>query len=75
MAENMSDTNGMPHELHNNVYTEWGEGGWGMILTGKTQSTPFCTFYSFLHVFRQCPGGQNIFGRPARCHGRFVPKD
>uniref|UniRef100_A0A093VCD1 NADH oxidase n=1 Tax=Talaromyces marneffei PM1 TaxID=1077442 RepID=A0A093VCD1_TALMA len=33
----MSDPNGMPTELHNKVYTEWGEGGWGMVLTGNVQ--------------------------------------
>lgn len=41
MAENMSDPNGMPTELHNKVYTEWGEGGWGMVLTGKSLQLSF----------------------------------
>ncbi|KAL4922588.1 FMN binding oxidoreductase [Aspergillus aurantiobrunneus] len=37
MAERMADHNAFPTALHNNVYREWGEGGWGMILTGNVQ--------------------------------------
>lgn len=59
MAENMADVNGMPTEVHNGVYTEWGESGWGMVLTGKSHSSSvFAHFDSFL--CRQCYGGQNI---------------
>lgn len=34
MAEGMADKKGLPTVKHNNIYREWGNGGWGMILTG-----------------------------------------
>lgn len=34
MAECMADNDGLPTVKHNNVYKEWGNGGWGMIITG-----------------------------------------
>ncbi|RAO71051.1 uncharacterized protein BHQ10_007063 [Talaromyces amestolkiae] len=37
MAECMADNSGLPTVKHNNIYREWGEGGWGMILTGNVQ--------------------------------------
>ncbi|KAL2842022.1 oxidoreductase [Aspergillus pseudoustus] len=37
MAECMADDNALPTSLHNNLYRTWGEGGWGMILTGNVQ--------------------------------------
>lgn len=35
-AELMADKNGMPNELHNNIYKAWDNGGWGLIITGKS---------------------------------------
>lgn len=36
MAECMADNSGLPTVKHNNIYREWGNGGWGMILTGMS---------------------------------------
>ncbi|KUL89957.1 hypothetical protein ZTR_02976 [Talaromyces verruculosus] len=43
MAECMADNGGLPSVKHNNVYREWGNGGWGMIITGTTPSTTIST--------------------------------
>ena len=57
MAENMADADGMPTEVHNGVYTEWAESGWGMVLTGKSHPMPFLTI-TFAHLLvRKCHGG------------------
>ncbi|KAL2871274.1 oxidoreductase [Aspergillus lucknowensis] len=37
MAECMADSSSLPTTLHNNLYKQWGDGGWGMILTGNVQ--------------------------------------
>lgn len=34
MAEQMADCNGLPHERFYHAYSQWADGGWGMILTG-----------------------------------------
>lgn len=36
MAECMADNNGLPTGKHNNIYREWGNGDWGMIITGMS---------------------------------------
>lgn len=47
MAEVMSGSNGLPSELHDRAYDEWGKANWGMLVTGNVQvdrrylSTPF----------------------------------
>lgn len=41
MAEGMADNNGLPTISHNNVYREWGNGGWGMIITGMPVLLPY----------------------------------
>lgn len=43
MAECMAENGGLPSVKHNNVYREWGNGGWGMIITGTTPSTTIST--------------------------------
>ncbi|KAL3473252.1 FMN binding oxidoreductase [Aspergillus californicus] len=37
MAEDMADADGLPTQLHDGIYAKWGEGGWGMVLTGNVQ--------------------------------------
>lgn len=38
MAECMADNNSHPSVKHNNIYREWGNGGWGMIIAGVPPS-------------------------------------
>ncbi|CEN59930.1 hypothetical protein ASPCAL02371 [Aspergillus calidoustus] len=37
MAECIADSNGLPTNVHNNIYKQWGAGGWGMVFTGNVQ--------------------------------------
>jgi 2,4-dienoyl-CoA reductase-like NADH-dependent reductase (Old Yellow Enzyme family) len=35
MAENMADSAHMPGDIALRAYSNWGEGGWGLIITGN----------------------------------------
>lgn len=34
MEEGIGNGGGLPGPLHRKLYSRWGEGGWGMIITG-----------------------------------------
>jgi 2,4-dienoyl-CoA reductase-like NADH-dependent reductase (Old Yellow Enzyme family) len=37
LVECMADESNLPTDLHTNLYRQWAEGGWGMVLTGAFQ--------------------------------------
>ena len=41
MAEQMAKSNGLPNEKLFRAYSQWAEGGWGMLLTGMSSITSF----------------------------------
>jgi hypothetical protein len=68
MAECIADSNGLPTNVHNNIYKQWGAGGWGMVFTGVyiyiyipvvLASSQGCNPFTD-GCYRQCPGGQNV---------------
>lgn len=36
MAELMADSNGLPNDQFCRAYSQWAQGGWGMLLTGSS---------------------------------------
>lgn len=41
MAELMADKKGLPTQVSDKIYSAWGQGGWGMVLTGMKACLKF----------------------------------
>jgi 2,4-dienoyl-CoA reductase-like NADH-dependent reductase (Old Yellow Enzyme family) len=48
MAEGMSDSNHMPEDKFIQAYSQWADGGWGLIITG-------ISYNLFLFCVSICP--------------------
>jgi len=78
MEEGISHKGGLPGPEHCRLYKTWGEGGWGVIITGKWYGTDLHALQQYLELLhrrprriywpadlRQCPGRSETPGHAA----------
>lgn len=68
MVEGIGMGGGLPDYRHRQLYKRWGEGGWGMVITGTSLSMYALPLQLDELITRQLPGRPSLSSNGSRPH-------